>query len=602
MRSCAIIASLSMLALGPPGRAQTTYPCEAAPGVKQALEAVTAPVDDISNEERLERQRTGFQNLLSQYPDDFFVRRAHARFLRGERGRDPGIADYRRLLDQHPDDPRYMFYYALTLIGQKTPEAIEQLNKAVEKAPEFAWPHLALGEIHQYPNFRDREKHRRQIETFVRLCPESLEPYSFISRMDKSPFVEESAKRLRSLLERRSLDREVIGAYGSLWTLEFKAVPISEHPAVRKRVEADIGRIKSSDLVAKHRYLSYTLASGYKLIGQAEEAKKLEESAQPEHYRAWQAWDKEHPSPKPGDSPEKATAYRRELLKATAEWIAKWPNETMPYLRRLGAMDSLDDVPTAEVEATCDALLARKNPNDYSVPPAPIRVAQTFVKKGVRLDRVPEMVRASLEQFEKRPVSPQNDLYPRDNEDYAKTNLEQTRWSAWSVLAEAAIKSGKPDEAKEPLARMEEALAKTKPAESANDWDKRRYQDNQRTYWERKAQLAAAEKRSLDALAYYEKAIGNLPPRDDRWVKESREKLTASAHDLWKQLGGTDEGWQAWLNRERPKSAVAPPGGPQWTKMDKPLPKFEVSDIQGKTWTLAALKGKTTLINVWASW
>jgi thiol-disulfide isomerase/thioredoxin len=32
------------------------------------------------------------------------------------------------------------------------------------------------------------------------------------------------------------------------------------------------------------------------------------------------------------------------------------------------------------------------------------------------------------------------------------------------------------------------------------------------------------------------------------------------------------------------------------------MPEFKLSDQSGKTWTLASLKGKTTLINVWATW
>jgi thiol-disulfide isomerase/thioredoxin len=36
--------------------------------------------------------------------------------------------------------------------------------------------------------------------------------------------------------------------------------------------------------------------------------------------------------------------------------------------------------------------------------------------------------------------------------------------------------------------------------------------------------------------------------------------------------------------------------------MDKPLPDFQISDAEGKTWRLADLKGKVTLVNLWATW
>ena len=35
---------------------------------------------------------------------------------------------------------------------------------------------------------------------------------------------------------------------------------------------------------------------------------------------------------------------------------------------------------------------------------------------------------------------------------------------------------------------------------------------------------------------------------------------------------------------------------------DRPLPEFKLKDLKGRTWTLSDLKGKVTLINVWATW
>lgn len=37
-------------------------------------------------------------------------------------------------------------------------------------------------------------------------------------------------------------------------------------------------------------------------------------------------------------------------------------------------------------------------------------------------------------------------------------------------------------------------------------------------------------------------------------------------------------------------------------RFDRPLPDFKLKDLEGRTWTLSDLKGKVTLINVWATW
>ncbi len=39
-----------------------------------------------------------------------------------------------------------------------------------------------------------------------------------------------------------------------------------------------------------------------------------------------------------------------------------------------------------------------------------------------------------------------------------------------------------------------------------------------------------------------------------------------------------------------------------WEDANLPLPSFELTDLHGKTWQIADLKGKVTLLNFWASW
>ena len=39
-----------------------------------------------------------------------------------------------------------------------------------------------------------------------------------------------------------------------------------------------------------------------------------------------------------------------------------------------------------------------------------------------------------------------------------------------------------------------------------------------------------------------------------------------------------------------------------WEDANQPLATFELADLSGKTWNVAALKGKTTFLNFWASW
>jgi hypothetical protein len=47
---------------------------------------------------------------------------------------------------------------------------------------------------------------------------------------------------------------------------------------------------------------------------------------------------------------------------------------------------------------------------------------------------------------------------------------------------------------------------------------------------------------------------------------------------------------------------LANQAGLTWEDASLPLPAFELADLSGKTWNVAALKGKVTFMNFWASW
>jgi len=76
--------------------------------------------------------------------------------------------------------------------------------------------------------------------------------------------------------------------------------------------------------------------------------------------------------------------------------------------------------------------------------------------------------------------------------------------------------------------------------------------------------------------------------------------LTHEARVLWKSQGGSDAAWALW-SKPGSRSAEQLAEG-QWEKAPKTLPSFELSDLSGKTWRLKELRGKTLLINLWATW
>jgi thiol-disulfide isomerase/thioredoxin len=67
---------------------------------------------------------------------------------------------------------------------------------------------------------------------------------------------------------------------------------------------------------------------------------------------------------------------------------------------------------------------------------------------------------------------------------------------------------------------------------------------------------------------------------------------------LYRELGGT----RATFGLFNSKTGLSPLSSMSWEAPKNPLPSFSLTDLAGKTWNLADLKGVATLVNVWATW
>jgi thiol-disulfide isomerase/thioredoxin len=79
-----------------------------------------------------------------------------------------------------------------------------------------------------------------------------------------------------------------------------------------------------------------------------------------------------------------------------------------------------------------------------------------------------------------------------------------------------------------------------------------------------------------------------------------RKASKMRAQALWADLVRDPEGFAEWW--KRPEPGTPPVHVIVWAAKDQPLTKLNAPDLSGKTWTIADLKGKRTLINIWATW
>ncbi len=112
-----------------------------------------------------------------------------------------------------------------------------------------------------------------------------------------------------------------------------------------------------------------------------------------------------------------------------------------------------------------------------------------------------------------------------------------------------------------------------------------------------RSMVADALGHKADALAFALAAHEAEP--DSNWLSEDRRTSSwapASVTRLWRQLGGTAAGETALVERGAKEPSNV------WSEATQQAPLLGLSDLNGKTWTAAELRGKTVLVNYWATW
>ncbi len=605
--ACLLLCVSSSLALA---QSAVNY-CAPSPALKEELKKVAKVNDeDLPYKQRRERQTAMLQELLKKYPNDFHMQKRYQNDRRSGLfvDREALLADYRALMEKNPNDPGAVYLYARLLVGQKTKEAIEQLDKLSQRTPDFPWSYLQLAEIYNYPNFRDAAKSKENLKLWVAKCPTAMDGFSLLTRMGDKELMAEAAQRLRARLDATTTTDD-LAYWDDLWTLSFKLKPVPEHPQVRQQIAEDLQRLRAKQLNSKEWLLA--LQAGYKQAGDKaaqrwaeDEMLRLLPKAETSRRIVQTRWRDAHPYPKQEDPDEKKQAYYQASVQVTADWLKQWPNDESTWTTRLFSLSELEGSSNADVEAAYDgyAKAHESEGYSYSIPPIEVAVARLYLKRGMRLEQVPVLLQKGLSEIERLDGGrTADDLYPRE-EGYEAGNLKYVRWQSWPLLAEAYARLKQPDKAREMLAQMSEALKAQKPNDKAKDSLKMGYASYQATYWQTTAKVAEIEQRKLDALMAYQTALA-FRPKAAAPKPGKKDELSDNAQRLWKELGGTEQGWQAYLARnEASKNMTEVAAAAAWDAKNTPLPDFDLTDLQGRKWKLADLKGKVAFINLWATW
>jgi hypothetical protein len=594
-----------LLGLVPAGLwAQTDYTCESAPAVKAALDQLPQRTPEQTTWQFLQQRLDANEALLRLYPDDAFVQRAYVSLMKSI-DMDKVIAEYKALHEQNPSNAQLAYLYGLTLVGRQTPEAIKLFKAALERDHTFAPPHLELATNYDSKVFSDKAQSMQHLRAYLDACPASLAGYRYgaLSGVADKEFLGPYAVKLRALIESRS-DADAVEAYRTLWALEFKVHPASEHDALRRQAGQDLARLRQLPLGDKPQWYQ-TLERGYSLVGEKKQAEWADDQfltriPQPCATLANSRFWDDHMFPGADSSPDKRHAFYSALYEQSGQWLKERPNCLMFWAYRFDGIEILDDLPAARVEADVDQMLQAfvqdagpKGPSSYTYSQA----AEAFSRRHLEPQRVIEWAQKGLTRWDIDSKEPPNDLETKADQERGTADRAYSRLQLLGYEIDGYLQLRQAEQAQLQLEQMDRWLHDFKLLAGKQNKTEARLDA---TYWRLRAGAAELGDRKQDAMAFYENALLARLTAQEKPESGRKDELADNAHDLWKRLDGTEEGWQLWYGR--PANDLVNQATLTWQEVNEPLPAFELADLNNKTWSLTALKGKTIFLTFWASW
>ena len=589
--------------------AETSDACGPAPAVKAALDQLPQQTPADTEWQFYERRLAALQALLGQYPDDVFVQQAYLRWGRTVARKDLLLSEYKSRHEQNPASAQLAYLYGLTLVGRQTPEAIKLFDAALKQDPAFALPHLELVTIYRSQVLSNKPHSVQHLQAYLDACPASFEGYGALTGVADKDFLRPYVVKLRALVEKRS-DADAVDAYRTLWALEFKTHPASEYDALRRQVGEDLARLRQLPLEDKPQWY-LTLERGYELVGDKKQVEWADDQyltriPRPCATVASSKFFDDHMFPGADSPPDKKHAFYNALYEQSGQWLQERPNCFMFWTYRYYGIEHLDDLPPAEVETNVDQMLEMTGRNvgpeglgsfHYS------QAAEVFATRHLKPERVVDWAQKGLAKWQieadKRSQVPPYDLNTKEEQAAYATNQAESRLRLLGYEIDGYLQLKQADKAQVQLEQMDRWLqdfkllgGKENPART----DAQMYG----AYWGLRARAADLQGRKQDAMAFYQNALLARLAAQQKPETGRKDELADNAHELWNRLGGTEEGWQLWYGR--PANDLANQATLTWQDAHEPLPAFELADLSGKTWNLAALRGKTVFLNFWATW
>jgi thiol-disulfide isomerase/thioredoxin len=586
--------------------------CEATQSTRAILEILNVPKDPRKPAaERKAQELAEIRKGLEADSDDIFLHEAYQDLQIGRIGdqREAVAEEYKKLLAKHPNSPAYLYLAARAEYGLKTERAIQDLEQALKFAPTFGLPHLILAQIYFAPAFSDPMKVARHLDRFSELCPSSVRVFPELKWSKDRELVNRTAARIRKGLNGRT-DAEAEAAYPILWSLET-APERSDNPVGNlTQISDDAALLGGKPFARNTAWLSALEAAADSLDRPVLARDALSEVAvlfpnsSAALWLALAAEKSENPYPTNDPTAAQIQVYWSRQREMELPLARKWPGVLSVASSALSATANDKSATSQQISEAVDLFERALNQDpegSLSFPPAAIDAAEQLTERRVRLEDVPALVQAGLALSDRVYANDiKLDLYVGQAE-LAKVRRDSWYLDGYLPLAESFIRLGQLTSAADTILQIEDKLDNTRPRASTSSAERFQYAEFEARFAYVKGLYDEAEGRKLDALINYRNSIATFPvrrPRPDR-----RDEVMEDAQRVWKQLGGTADGWNDWATQSPLRNFYAGSReGDAWLQLARVMPGFVFTDSLGDKWKPEELSKKVTFVSLWASW
>jgi thiol-disulfide isomerase/thioredoxin len=570
--------------------------CTAPPEIKTFTDAYTAASSGSAPQaERKAAQKKVLDEALAEHPTNYFLLDRQRDWFddNTSAGQEAGIAYFAALHEKYPGDSGVTVEYADVLKAKDSARAVKLLEDAEKAHPDDPWAHFKLLAVYESGKFRNQSRLAEELDGYLKLCPSPGSPYVY--RVMMSNGVSEQTARHATLLRAR-LD-ENSGSpnqnlWSTLWDMEFKVAPPSDHAVVRERIRKDLAYFEAFPNAGKPDWLTF-LQKGYAMIGDKTAADRLGARLAADFPNSREAessvteeWRNAHPFPRNADHAT-MQAYYRASAATSHDWYARWRN-VIYMMQEFSARAALDDTKSDDLLALARAYVKayHENPNSfYGATAIEFQVADALIKKKALPADIPAWLDEGFHRENNRPSrltgAARDDLSDEmkalGDRQAAFMRIERAR-----ILLDYYDAIGQPAKSR----GVEDQIAGLTPEDQLKP-----------ELFEVRAHAAVMDNRKLDALMFY-RAARDLGGRREAAGKTDTADLDQKIEGLYKELGGTGATMALFTG----KTKFEPLTSMKWEAPKNPIPAFTLSDLGGKTWKLADLNGKATLINIWATW